>query len=195
MCALVGAAAMLGGTGRCVLMTTVMMVEITGDPSMIAPVGISTLFAVIVGNWFNHGLYHSLIDVASMPFLPDRWPKEMPRALRVENILPEQKRMRKVESIWIHASRPAVEKLLKDSKYTCFPVLDDLDGRIVGLTTRGHLEYVLANNSESVDVGQATDFNYVTVRPSMPLEVAYSLFRRMEYSHIAVVSDDHKPLA
>ena len=47
----------------------------------------ATLVSVIVGNQFNHGLYHSLVDVASFPFLPDRWPKEIPKALRVEHLL------------------------------------------------------------------------------------------------------------
>ena len=32
---------------------------------MIFPVGFSTVFAVLVGNLINHGLYHSLIDAGS----------------------------------------------------------------------------------------------------------------------------------
>ena len=36
------------------------------DPQvMIFPVGFSTVFAVLVGNLINHGLYHSLIDAGS----------------------------------------------------------------------------------------------------------------------------------
>ena len=32
---------------------------------MIFPVGFATIFAVLMGNFINHGLYHSLIDVTS----------------------------------------------------------------------------------------------------------------------------------
>jgi hypothetical protein len=71
-------------------MLTVMMVEITGDASMIGPVGLATLIAVVVGNRCNHGLYHALVYMASYPFLPDRWPKDMPKALRVSHILPPE---------------------------------------------------------------------------------------------------------
>ena len=37
---------------------------------MIFPVGFATIFAVLVGNAINHGLYHSLID-ATASFLPE----------------------------------------------------------------------------------------------------------------------------
>ena len=30
---------------------------------MIFPVGFATIFAVLMGNMLNHGLYHSLVDV------------------------------------------------------------------------------------------------------------------------------------
>ena len=32
---------------------------------MIFPVGFATIFAVLMGNFINHGLYHSLIDAAT----------------------------------------------------------------------------------------------------------------------------------
>jgi chloride channel 7 len=90
--AIVGAAAFLGGSGRVTLFTTVMMVEITGDPIMIFPVGFATIFAVIVGNKINHGLYHALIDVQSAPYLPDTWQGQgLPswfQALEVEDMAP-----------------------------------------------------------------------------------------------------------
>eukprot|EP00929_Paragymnodinium_shiwhaense_P088001 TRINITY_DN48190_c0_g1_i1.p1 TRINITY_DN48190_c0_g1~~TRINITY_DN48190_c0_g1_i1.p1 ORF type:complete len:1028 (-),score=191.68 TRINITY_DN48190_c0_g1_i1:547-3630(-) len=198
MGALVGSAAMLGGTSRCVLMTTVMMVEITGDPMMIAPVGIATLTAVIIANFINHGLYHALIDVASFPFLPDRWPKEIPRALKVENVLPSKARMRKVVCISYNAEREAVEKILKDNQFTCFPLLDR-NGKVAGIVSRGHLNELLTrtalDDDEPFDVVAATDFNYISVKPSMPLEVAYNLFRRMEVSHMLVTTQDNEPLA
>eukprot|EP00928_Gymnodinium_smaydae_P004122 TRINITY_DN11435_c1_g1_i1.p1 TRINITY_DN11435_c1_g1~~TRINITY_DN11435_c1_g1_i1.p1 ORF type:complete len:280 (+),score=31.32 TRINITY_DN11435_c1_g1_i1:568-1407(+) len=190
--ALVGAAAFLGGCSRISLMITVMMVEITGDPTTIAPVGVATLVAVIVGNRFNHGIYHSLIDIASFPFLPDRWPKGFPKALRVEHLL--ARRPTEVVSVSLSARRNDLENVLEGNGYSCFPVLDQ-NGVAVGLASRTHLEYLLSLETDTVDVGWVLDFNYVTIRASLPLEVAYNLFKRMEVSHLVVVDDNHRPTA
>merc|ERR1712178_607525 len=87
--AIIGAAAFLGGSGRISLFVVVMLVEITGDPVIILPVGIATLLAVVIGNLFNHGLYHTLIDVQSFPFLPDKWHKALPTGTRILDALPD----------------------------------------------------------------------------------------------------------
>jgi len=175
-------------------MITVMMVEITGDPTMIVPVGVATLVAVRVGNWFNHGLYHSLIDVASFPFLPDRWPSDMPKALRVEHLFRDGRP--EVKCVRLDAQRQEVAELLSPSQgdYSFFPVLTSNDV-VCGLASRLHLQAMLDDMNGPFDVGRCTDFNYVTIRACVPLEVAYNLFKRMEVSHMIVVDDDHKPYA
>merc|ERR1719188_1558271 len=133
--ALVGAAAFLGGCSRISLMTTVMMVEITGDPVMIAPVGVATLVAVVVGNVWNHGLYHSLIDVASFPFLPSRWPRGIQKSLRVEHALPEGI---DVVSVPLNGQRQDVQARLESNRYSGFPVVG-AHGAVVGFATRQNL--------------------------------------------------------
>jgi CBS domain-containing protein len=190
--ALIGAGAFLGGCTRIFLMVTVMMVEITGDPTMIVPVGVATLVAVRVGNWFNHGLYHSLIDVASFPFLPDRWPSEMPKALRVEHLFEDDRP--EVKSIRLDAQRREIEDVLSSNDYSSFPVLG-WNGVVFGVASRLHLQKVLDDAAGTIDVGSCTDFNYATIRACVPLEVAYNLFKRMEVSHMIVVDDNHKPYA
>jgi len=166
-------------------------VEITGDPMMIAPVGIATLIAVVVGNHFNHGLYHSLIDIASFPFLPDRWPKQMPTALRVEHILKEGDT---VVCMPLMAQRPELTVILQDHEYTGFPVLDD-NHVVVGFAFRKHLQQLMDEMTDTVDIGRVTDFDYVTIRASLPLEVAFNLFKRMEVSHLIVSDNNHHPMA
>jgi len=189
--AIIGAAAFMGGCTRISLTVTVMMVEITGDAMMIAPVGVATLVAVIVANQFNHGLYHSLIDVASFPFLPDRWPKAIPKALRVEHLIREGE---SVMCLPLRGQRPQVEQVLRDHDYSAFPVLDD-NGVVVGIAFRKLLQQILDELHDTVDVGKVTDFHYVTIRASLPLEVAYDLFKRMEISHMIVVDNNHHPVA
>lgn len=197
--AFLGAAGFLGGCSRIPLMTTVMMVEITGDPAMIAPAAFVTLVAIIVANRWNHGLYHSLIDVASFPFMPDRWPRTMPKGLRVEDILRDDP----VHSVSLTASRRDVEELLRESQAIGFPVLDEAE-QVAGYAMRVHLHKVIrggvsasqvAAADEVVDIGSVTDFHHVTIRASMPLEVAYNLFKHMELSQVVIVDDAHRPVA
>jgi CBS domain-containing protein len=190
--ALVGAAAFLGGCSRISLMTTVMMVEITGDPVMIAPVGVATLVAVVVGNVWNHGLYHSLIDVASFPFLPSKWPKGIQRSLRVEHVL--QTEGVKVASVPLTAQRTELRATLDGHTYSGFPVVG-FNGVVVGLATRSNLEKMLSELTDTVDVGRTTDFHHVTIQASLPLEVAFNLFKQMELAHITVVDSSYRPKA
>jgi len=196
--AIVGAAAMLGGSSRIALMITVMMVEITGDAAMIGPVGLATLVSVVVGNVFNHGLYHELMDIASFPFLPDRWPKAMPRALRIYHIL------RSTDPAPVCLSLHDVtnlEEFLKTYEFNGFPVTDS-SGAVVGMAMREHLKLLQDEQKEratfqtaGVDIGKVTDFHCITVRESLPLEVAFNFFKRMELQHVIVVDDNTRPVS
>lgn len=67
--AVVGMASFLGGSGRITVMLATVMIELTDDVSLIAPVGVACIISMIVGNQFNHGLYHGLIPVFNLPFL------------------------------------------------------------------------------------------------------------------------------
>ena len=93
MYAVVGMAAFLSGSGRITLMLATVIIELTDDgkftsnppvacdfwvyfdrllvitASLIGPVGVASIIAMLVGNMFNHGLYHGLIPVMNMPFL------------------------------------------------------------------------------------------------------------------------------
>merc|ERR1712183_555472 len=127
----------------------VMMVEITGDPMMILPVGLATILAVLVGSMFGSGLYHALIDVQSFPFLPDRWPTDvLPRSLRVRDALAMEIC---VVVVPLNGSREDVEAALNGNEYNGFPVVDD-NGVAVGLSERRHLE-ALMRSTDELDVG------------------------------------------
>ena len=64
-----GVASFLGGSGRITVTLATLLLELTDDASMIAPVGIACLVAMLVGNQLGHGLYHGLIPVFDIPFL------------------------------------------------------------------------------------------------------------------------------
>merc|ERR1712217_250901 len=203
--ALVGAAAFLAGSSRISLFITVMIVEITGDPAMIFPVGVTTLVAVLVGNCFNDGLYTTQMTAYSIPFLPDRWPSEhIEQAIRVTDIISRQRR---VVTVPLSGDRVEILAALEGNAHNGFPVVME-DGTMVGLAERRSLEDLLEGSGPSshsfsdlmdetgtVDVGSVTDYHAVTVRRHIPVEIAYQLFQRMEMRHLVVVDDDHLPEA
>ena len=69
--AISGAASMLAGSGRIVLFLTVVMIEITGDIQYAPPIALTSMVALVVGNMFNHGLYHELIHFKHIPLLDE----------------------------------------------------------------------------------------------------------------------------
>merc|ERR1711920_615539 len=97
---------------------------------------------------------------------------------RVEHVLQEDGM---VQCIALTAQREVVEELLRSTDYTGFPVLDS-EGVVVGIAMRHLLFCMLDELTDTVDVGRVTDFHFVTIRATMPLEVAYTLFKRMEIS-------------
>jgi len=194
--AVVGAAAFLGGSGRITLFTTVMMVEITGDPLLILPVGIATLTAVVVGNLFTDGLYHSLIDVQSFPFLPDTWPKKMPY-VQVRHALPggsAEGSVQPVVAVPLRASVAQVVAALGGNTYKGFPILNAA-GTCIGVAERHDLERVLREarevDEDYVDIGKVTDPYPVMIRTRKPAVAAFDLFKRMEMRRLIVVDDNH----
>ena len=54
--AIIGAASFLGGSGRITVMLATVLLELTDDASMIAPVGLACILSMLVGNAINHGL-------------------------------------------------------------------------------------------------------------------------------------------
>ena len=55
--AIIGMAAIMGGSGRITVMLAAVLLGLTADPLLIAPIGITCLVSMLVGNSFNHGLY------------------------------------------------------------------------------------------------------------------------------------------
>jgi H+/Cl- antiporter ClcA len=59
--AMIGAAAVLGGSGRITMFLAVVMLELTADLQFMPVIALVVIIAGWVGNVFSHGLYHSLV--------------------------------------------------------------------------------------------------------------------------------------
>merc|ERR1712224_865021 len=68
------------------MMLATVIIELTDDASVIGPVGVASIIAMIVGNLFNHGLYHGLIPVMNMPFL-NAEPADVMNLVKVADVM------------------------------------------------------------------------------------------------------------
>jgi CBS domain-containing protein len=124
MYAVVGMSAFLSGSGRITMMLATVMVELTDDAAMIAPVGMAAIVSMIVGNMFNHGLYHGLIPVMNLPFL-NADPSDVMNLVSVADTM-----ARDLRCVSKSSKPDDVKKLLDECAagevtHHAFPVVDD----------------------------------------------------------------------
>ena len=152
MYAVVGMAAFLSGSGRITLMLATVIIELTDDASLIGPVGVASIIAMIVGNMFNHGLYHGLIPVMNMPYLNNE-PADVMNLVRVGDIM-----ARDVICLSKMAKPSDLERLIRqcdigEVTHHAFPVVDEeIPGKLRGKKLRGLIsleDLRLAMNSEN----------------------------------------------
>ena len=137
MYAVVGMSAFLSGSGRITLMLATVIIELTDDASLIGPVGVAAIIAMIVGNLFNHGLYHGLIPVMNMPFLNSE-PADVMNLVQVSDVME-----RDVICLSKNAKMTEIESLIRkcdsgEVTHHAFPVVEqEIQGKLRGKTLRG----------------------------------------------------------
>ncbi|CAH1786426.1 unnamed protein product [Owenia fusiformis] len=69
--ALIGAASFFGGVSRLTMSLTVIMIELTNDVLFLLPIMVTIMVSKWVADYITHPLYHSLLELKCMPFLPN----------------------------------------------------------------------------------------------------------------------------
>jgi hypothetical protein len=121
----------------------VYILVLTGDAGLIAPVGIVCILAMLVGNIFNHGLYHGLIPIMNLPYL-NAQPAHVMYVTRVVSIM--SKRLTYLPQMCRAAELKMLKKRCDSGKVTHhgFPVVRrSFDKHLVGLLSRKALYHVL----------------------------------------------------
>lgn len=199
--AMVGMASFLGGSGRITVMLATVLLELTDDASMIAPIGIVCVLAMLVGNLRNHGLYHGLIPVFSIPFLNPNPPLEASLA-QVQDVmalnlvtLSKTSTVRALEELVVECRKGDTDRT-KGITHHAFPVIySPSDTRLVGLLSRKQLEQALLAAYDGdhafnfVHLIKYCDRSPVTVYPHTRLNRAYNLFRKLGMRHLVVVDN------
>ncbi|XP_018570923.1 H(+)/Cl(-) exchange transporter 7 [Anoplophora glabripennis] len=144
--ALIGAAAQLGGVVRMTISLTVIIMETTGNISFALPLIVTLIASKWTGDFFNEGIYDTLIQLSGVPLLP--W--EPPPL--VHNIYASEVMSHPVVTLKCVENVGHIVELLKLTTYNGFPVVDPpltdqtevtTYGRIRGLILRSQLIVIL----------------------------------------------------
>ena len=197
--ACIGMASFMGGSGRITVMLAVVMLELTGDAGMIAPVGIVCVISMIVGNLFNHGLYHGLIPVMNIPFL-NAIPAQIMYVTRVNTImssklvvLPVIAHINEIKMLQLRMDRGTVT-------HCGFPVVENTtDLHLVGLLKKEHIGQLLADmknpekrrrvldKNECIDLMEYCDRSPLAVTAMTTVARGYEMFRKLGLRHLIVL--------
>lgn len=116
--ALIGAAAQLGGVVRMTISLTVIIMETTGNISFALPLIVTLIAAKWTGDFFNEGIYDTLIQLSGVPLL--LW--EPPPL--VHNIYASEVMSHPVVTLKSVENVGHIVELLKLTTYNGFPVVD-----------------------------------------------------------------------
>ena len=156
---------------------------------------------MLVGNYFNHGLYHGLIPIMNVPFLNSA-PAPLMYVSRVRDImhngtvhLPElchigeltmlMNRVKK--NVVSHNAFPVFETgntgLLKGllSKKDLFTLMQDLEN------PAKRAQKLTGPNHNQIDVMDYADRSPITVFPHTTVARAYSILRKLGLRHLVVI--------
>ena len=138
----IGMSAFMGGSGRISVMLAIVMLELTGDAGLIAPVGLVCILSMLVGNLFNHGLYHGLIPIMNIPYL-NATPAQVMYVARVTEImgcnvmcLPQHCSIKQLKVLQARIQKGR-------TSHNAFPVVeDDFNKTLVGLLRRSEMDNI-----------------------------------------------------
>lgn len=116
--ALIGAAAQLGGVVRMTISLTVIIMETTGNITFALPLILTLIAAKWTGDFFNEGIYDTIIQMSGIPLLP--W--EPPPL--VNNIYASEVMSHPVITLKSVENVGHIVELLKLTTYNGFPVVD-----------------------------------------------------------------------
>jgi H+/Cl- antiporter ClcA len=202
--AVIGMASFMGGSGRISVMLAIVMLELTADAGLIAPVGIVCILSMLVGNMFNHGLYHGLIPIMNIPYL-NATPAHVMFVTRVSEIMKT-----KLVCLPQHCSVGELKILRKRIEmgrctHNAFPVIESYYHRkLCGLLDTSNLK-LLFEHLESgdkilnerirgpdgtIDLTQYCDRSPLTVASISTVSRAYEVFRKLGLRHLMVTGPD-----
>ena len=213
--ALLGATAVLCGSGYNIrLFFTLVMLEITDQLHLAPFVALAAMTAVLAaGAVAHHGLYHALIDVAGLPYLPlerppdvavhseagheergsggdgERWCCRPRQVQKKGHLLVSDVMAAPLVTVTAGQCKADVLDALRGETHNAFPVLAE-DGTLDGLLLRSELGYFQHGDP----VERIMDRAPACVRASWPLDRAHRLFIALGLRHLLAVDQGGRPV-
>lgn len=189
-CAQMGAAAFWSGSGRITVTIAIIVLEITGEFSWLPAIGVTVVFAKWTGDYFNHGVYHSLIHLKNLPFLEEASVGAL-HGMTAADVMSSP-----VQKIELLSRVDIVRDLLKRTTHNGFPVVDSLHngGRLVGVARRRYLAPWCRDDADGNEVLRLEEI--MTSDPhfamaTVPASQAATTFRMLGLRHLPVVDEKH----
>eukprot|EP00240_Pyramimonas_obovata_P003424 CAMPEP_0118923936 /NCGR_PEP_ID=MMETSP1169-20130426/2280_1 /TAXON_ID=36882 /ORGANISM="Pyramimonas obovata, Strain CCMP722" /LENGTH=856 /DNA_ID=CAMNT_0006864997 /DNA_START=214 /DNA_END=2784 /DNA_ORIENTATION=+ len=139
--ALLGAGAFMAGVCRLTLSLAVIIMEMSNEVHFMLPILVSVMVAKWVADAMTHSLYHCILDVKCIPFLPNNPEHSDLDAHAVEEVMHRGPivTLRETE----HLTR--IRDVLRDYTHNGFPVVrtSQVGDVCVGLILRSHLKVLL----------------------------------------------------
>ena len=159
---------------------------------------------MLVGNSFNHGLYHGLIPIMNVPFLNSA-PAPLMYVSRVRDIM-HQGVVHLPELCHIGELTMLLKRIKKKKlSHNAFPILETGNtGLLKGLLSRKDFfavmedlkdpakkEHMLTGPDHNlIDLMDYADRSPITVFPHTTVARAYSIFRKLGLRHLVVIERD-----
>ena len=146
--ALIGAVALLGGVQRSSLSLVVIIVEGTGAVTQLMPIILTTVVSKWVGDAFNHGLYHTALELKKIPFLETEERRKNRHKTAQDVMTPAGRRGDGLVTLEERETVQSVLKKLVDNSHNGFPVLrrqPDERQVFVGLVLRNQIYTLIAD--------------------------------------------------
>lgn len=138
---MIGAGAFMGGVTRMTLALAVIMMEMSNDVRILLPVMVAIMLAKWVADAATHSLYHGLMEVKCMPFLP----RDPVSSVSLDLIEVRYVMHWPVVTLQEHMRLGDVRDVLRKTRHAGFPVVREQAGGhvFVGLVVRDHLMRLL----------------------------------------------------
>ncbi|KPJ60727.1 MAG: hypothetical protein AMJ46_05230 [Latescibacteria bacterium DG_63] len=191
--ALVGMAAVVGGTTHAPITAMLIIFEMTNDYSIILPVMLCTAVSTLVSSQMNRESIYTLKLARRGINLKRGMEVNIMGSIAVETIM-----VKKVETVLASQSLADFLKFLQQTTETSFPVVDD-SGRLIGVLSLQDVREVLLNESraglEQILIAQdIADTDPATLHPGHTLNDAMMKFGKRDSDRLPVVNPDTREL-
>jgi len=144
--ALVGAGSFMGGVTRLTISLAVIMMEMSGDIHFLLPILLGILVAKWIGDSATHSLYHGLLEVKCVPFLPNE--PSFPVSLDLFEV--RQIMQTPVATLRMVETPNAIKEVLMNYPHSGYPIVHSTPAGAIfrGFILRDHLKVILQHYTD-----------------------------------------------